>query len=213
MTSIQAFLDRVLLCYSKDRYYDEVRAAKAEFFQRSGQVPENSDVFEDRMKAFLDWYLFDRPLNEFQIAPIKLFAMEQTREMDPDERTVFEDITRSNQSIFELVAVKNGDVYVKDLFDGEKYILEEAEVHAGFNRGDLFQGRLIPFQGRLVFGTAFVFHPKECRKFVLKEIKKIKYLDLKQRLRLMHRLSAMKLKSEQYAHIDVKHIYTETPPF
>ena len=144
---------------------------------------------------------------------MKLFVREHLDTVDSADREVYEDLTRSNHSLFELLKVKGEDIYIKDLFSKEKYIVEESEVNLGFTKGDIFEARLIKFRDRLVFGTAFVFHPSEVRGFVLKQIKKIKYLDAGHRLKLIHQLASMRLKTEQYAHIDLQHIYTETPLF
>ena len=211
--SIRPYLDRILESYTKGDLYDQVKRARNEFCERTGRVAEGDENFEGQMNAFLDWFLFDRPMDKSELPPVKLFTREHLSSVDPADREIFEDITRSNHSLFELLKVKNEDIYIKDLFTGEKYIVEESEVNLGFTKGDIFEARLIKFRDRLVFGTAFVFHPREVRSFILKQIKKIKYLDVAHRLKLIHQLAAMRLKTEQYAHIDLQHIYTETPLF
>lgn len=210
---VRDYLDRVLTAYSNGPYYEEVKRAKEEYFERAGRVAEGSEKFEIQMNSFLDWYLFDRPLNKSDIEPVKLFTLEHLEALEQVEKEVFLDLTKTIHSLFELLKSKDSDIYVKDLFDGEKYVITEQDINKGFSKGDIFEARLIPYKGELVFGSAFIFHPKECRSFITKQIKKIKYLDQKQRLRLLHQLAGMKLKIEQYTHIDVKHIYTETPLF
>jgi hypothetical protein len=210
---LQDYLDQVLRAYSTEKYYEEVKTAKAEFFDRVGQVAEGSDRFENQMRAFLDWYLFDRPLNKAEICPVKMFVFDQIKSLSVDDQNVFQDLAKSIHSLFELLKVKGNDVYVKDLFNNEKYIVEDSEVHQGFTKGDIFEGRLVKFREKYVFGASFVFHPSQCRSFISKEIKKVRSLDPKQHLKLMHKLAQMRIKSEQYSHIDVKHIYTEAPIF
>jgi hypothetical protein len=161
----------------------------------------------------LDWYLFDRPLNGVDLCPVKMFMFEEGKGLSEDQKSVFEGITRSVHSIFEFLKLKGSDVYIKDMVTGEKYVIEDSEIRHGFSKGDIFEGRLIPFKDRYVFGDSFVFHPLSSKSFIKKQIKQIKYLDEKQRLKLIHKLSIMKLKTHQYSHIDVKHIYTETPVF
>jgi len=213
MHSVRRYLDKVLEAYSVGPFYEEVKAARADYFDRAGRVAEGSEKFELQMNAFLDWYLFDRPLNKAQIAPVKLFVLEHLGKLPEEEREIFTNLTKSVHSLFELLKVKNTDVYVKDLFDGEKYVVEESDINKGFNKGDIFEGRLIKLRDHLVFGTSFVFHPSEVKAYIVKQIKTEKFQDMKQRLKLIHRLATMKLKLEQYAHIDIKHIYTDTPVF
>ena len=207
------YLDRILESYSKGAYYDEVKKAKEEFFNRVGQVAEGAENFETQMKSFLDWYLFDRPLDKSEICPVKMFIFDHMNTVSPEEKAIYQDLAKSTHSLFELLKVKTTDVYVKDLFNGEKYIVEDSDVNAGFTKGDIFEGRLIQFKEKLVFGSSFVFHPSDCRSFITKEIKKIRTMDPRNHLRLMHKLAMMKMKCEQYSHIDVKNIYSETPLF
>jgi len=210
---LQEYLDKVLEVYSKGDFYEEVKRAREEFFSEVGQVAEGSEKFEAQMNAFLDWYLYDRPLERSEICPVKMFVFDHLKEVPEGDHSIYQDITKSNHSIFELLKVKGDDVYVKDLINSEKYIVEDSDVKLGFSKGDIFEGRLIRFKDRLVFGSSFVFHPPEAKTFIVKEIKKVKSLDPKAHLKLMHRLAMMRIKTEQYSHIDVLHIYTETPLF
>jgi hypothetical protein len=210
---LQDHLDKILEVYSKGNYYEEVKLAKEEFFARVGQVAEGSDKFETQMNAFLDWYLYDRPLLKSEICPVKMFVFDHLKSVSQEEHDIYHDLTKSNHSIFELLKVKEGDVYLKDLFSGEKYIVEDSDINLGFTKGDVFEGRLIRFKDKLVFGSSFVFHPTDVKSFIVKEIKKVRSLDPKTHLKLMHRLAMMRIKSEQYTHIDVRHIYTESPLF
>ena len=210
---LEPFLDKILTSYSTHEYYEEIKRAKEEFFERVGKVAEGSEKFESQMNAFLDWYIYDRPLTKAEICPVKMYVFDHLKNEDPAEHDIFQDLTKSVHSLFELLKVKNGDIYVKDLVSSEKYIVEDSDINMGFTKGDVFEGRLIKFRDRLVFGSSFVFHPVECRSFIMKSIKKVRSLDAKQHLKLIHRLALMRIKSEQYAHIDVKHIYTESPLF
>lgn len=211
--AVHEYLDQVLEAYSKGPYYDEVKRAKAEFFDRTGKVAEGSEKFEGQMKAFLDWYLFDRPMDKAQLCPVKLYLIEKKTDLDEEDKQVFEKLSDSIHSLFELQKVRNTDVYLKDLVSGEKYIVEESEINQGFTKGDVFESRLLKYNERLVFGSSFTFHPREVRSFILKQIKQVRYLDDNHKLKLFQRLSSMKLKTDQYPHIDVKHIYTDKPLF
>jgi len=64
-------LEKILKTYSEGKYYEEVKSAKDEFFTRAGKVAEGSELFEGQMRAFLDWYMFDRPLNGVDLCPVR----------------------------------------------------------------------------------------------------------------------------------------------
>jgi hypothetical protein len=211
--AIHEFLDRILSAYSKGDYYEEVKRAKDEFFERTGKVAEGSETFENQMRAFIDWYLFDRPLERSQLCPVKLFTLEHRNELEPGELEIFESFAQSIHSVFELLKVRQDDVYLKDLVTSEKYIVEESEISKGFSKGDVFESRLLKYRDRLVFANSFIFHPPECRSFIQKQIKQVRYLEPAQKLKLFQKLASMRLKTEQYPHIDVKHIYTDKPLF
>lgn len=211
--NLRNYLDRVLETYSTGPYYEEVKEAKEEYFERAGRVAEGSEIFETQMRAFLDWFLFDRPLKLREVTPVKMFVLEHMDKLPPEEQEVYVAMAKSVHSLFELQKVKNSDIYIKDLYDGVKYVVRESDVNTGFTRKDLFETRLIKVKDRLFFGNSFIFHPAETRPFIQKQIKATKYLSNKEKLELLHRLAGMKLKTDQYSHIDVKHIYTEKPLF
>lgn len=208
---VDEYLARVIEAYSKDEYYEEIKVARDEFFAATGNVADGSEHFEAKMNNFLDWYVFDRPLKKIGIVPIKAFVQDHTKEMSEEERGIYDDFSLSKVSVYEMLKIKGNDLYVQDLFDREKCVIEESELSSGFTKGDIFQTRLLKYRERLLLGSAFVFHPYEAKAFIQKQIKKIKYLKDAHRQTLLHKLSAMKQKAEQYTHIDVKYIYSEEP--
>lgn len=208
---VEDFIGRVVEFYSSGEYYEEAKKAKEEFFQVSGKVAEGSDQFESKMNSFLDWYVFERPLSDQELAPIKAYVIDEKNSLSSQELAIYEELAKSRNSMFELLKIKNNDLYVRDLFDREKYVIEGFELAGGFTKGDIFQARLLKLEDRYVFNNAFVFHPQEAKKFIQKQIKKVRYLKDSHRSKLLHALSAMKVKTEQYSHIEVKHIYSDEP--
>ena len=99
--SLQEFSDRVLATYSTGDRYEEVRKAKEEFFKRAGKVAEGSDAFEQQMRSFVDWYLFDRPLDGLDLCPVKMFVIENKNTLPEEELQIFTDLTKGIHSIFE----------------------------------------------------------------------------------------------------------------
>ena len=59
--SYQAYLDQLIAFASHEERKPDLLAAKAEYFQRTGEVFEDDKQFEMRMASFLDHYLFDIP--------------------------------------------------------------------------------------------------------------------------------------------------------
>lgn len=206
-------LDLILKTYSSGPYYDEIRRAKEDFFNRVGNVAEGTEAFEPFMNSFIDWYLFERPLSDLQKTPVQAYYDGPAQNLPEEDREVFRRLTQSLHSIFELKQIKGRDVTVADLYSGKKYFVEESDVHHGFSKGDLFEARIIQLGDRYIFGRSFHFHPQKVATFIKDKVKQTKSLEPTQQKRLLYSLASMKNKIEQYPHLDVSHIYSEKPLF
>ena len=126
---------------------------------------------------------------------------------------MYRNLPHNQHSLHEFLKVKNKDVYIKDLFSGEKHVIKESPVTVGFNRDEIFEARLIPSgDGGFLFGKSFCIHPAEVKKYIEKEIKKIKALPEEERRAaqedLLGRLFRMRYKHEQYKHVNIHEIYS-----
>ena len=201
-------IEKVLHRYTMKPFDKEVAEAKREFFENAGILNEESEHFEMRMAQFLDWYTFTRELSEFHVAPVR-YALHDSEFVTSDrERIQLQSLCNSHHGIFEYLKSKGSDIYVKDLFLGKKFVLRGSEVNFGFNADELFEARLLPVEDNFVFAKGFCFHPTEARKFILKEIKKVRKLEQVDRDALILRLHKMRYKHEQYRHIRIEYIYT-----
>lgn len=212
MQGIRAYLDEIATYYSSGSYYNEIVTARKEFAEKVGILADGVDTdFDRQADTFLDWFLFDRKLSKQEIPPIKAYLYDRGHELEDSKKEVFSKLTENVHSIFEVLKAKGSDVYLKDLLDGEKYIVEDVEVNQGFIKGDILETRLVQLGDRMVFSIAFNFHPKEAESFIKKQSKKLKNLDEPHRIVFIQQLLKMRNKVEQYSHIDIKHIYCEEP--
>ena len=161
----------------------------------------------------MDWYLFDRELPAIDLPPIKYYFRKNKDLFSSEELNIYKDFTTTVHSIFYLRKLSGGVIYLKDLFSKKNHDVRDSEINAGFVRGDIFEARLIPFKGAFEFSRGFCFHPVEMEKFILGEIKKVRYQDRTRQTKLILQLAAMKLKHMRYQHINIKHIYTFEPKF
>jgi hypothetical protein len=209
----QKYLDPVIEMFTTGEYYQEVFKAKQEYFERAGVVYEDDQEFENRMCTFMDWYLFDRELPAIDLPPIKFYFRKNKDLFSSDELNLYKDFCATVHSIFYLRKVSGGTIFVKDLFSAKNHEVKDTEINLGFVKGDIFEARLIPFKGVYEFSKGFCFHPVEMEKFILGEIKKVRYQDKSRQTKLILQLAAMKLKHQRYQHINIKHIYTFEPKF
>ncbi len=210
--NLESYLDRLMQFYTSGAYLSEVQSAKEEFFEKAGTFDETSSDFELKMAQFSDWYLFIRRMTQSGRAAIEMALDEAHFAQSSDDRGIFLNLRNSRHSLFEFLKVKGDDVYIKDLFTGFKYVLQNSKVNLGFNRDEYFEARLVPMAGGFVFSSAFCFHPAVVCSFVLSEIKRILALPEEQqadaREELIGRLFKMKHKYEQYRHLDIHQIYS-----
>jgi len=206
---MQTRLEPVIREFTTGEYYPEVYKAKQEFFERAGVVYEDDAEFEQRMNLFMDWYLFDRDLPGVDLPPIRYYIRQHAPEFSKEEKQTYENLSSSIHSLFLLkrFTLFGRNLVIQDLFSRKKYVVMDPRLKYAFSRGDIFEGRIFPADGKWHFAQGFCFHPVEMRSFILGEIKKIRFQDRSRHLKLILQLAQMKLKHQRFSHIDVKHVY------
>ena len=67
--------------------------------------------------------------------------------------------------------MKEQHVMVSELFDETDYKVNKTQGIALFNKGDLFEGRLVSCKGEHFFTDNFCYHPAESHKSIKSKIK------------------------------------------
>lgn len=206
-------LDRLTDYFTGPEFHDEVTKAKEDFFGQMGAGldaanSEDAQNFEVKMSQFLDWYLFTRNLESRGVPPVRWALESVDFKIDESEREAYANIAEARHSVFEFLKLSGKNVYLRDLFTGKKIILKDSHLTDGFNRDEYFETRVIPSEDSYVFSRGFCFHPAEARKFILKEIKRVKKQGHSVHEELMSKFMKMRYKYDQYRHVALKHIYT-----
>ena len=218
---ITSSLDRLVEYATAEPFKEQVVAARADFFaRRGGEVFEDDKSMESRLAAFLEWYVFDRPLDGKGMPPAEAFLKDPAVTLSEEERQDFLDLARTIHGLFELKSKPKGErLKVKELCRNAEFEVLERRQMAGLDKGDLFEARLIPHRGELLFSSAFCYHPRAARKAILAEVKRRKVAaavatgQKKARLAridetpLLDLLSSMALKLERYRNVTVEAIY------
>lgn len=205
---IQPHLDRVVAWATGPERQDEILRAREEFRQRTGEFHEDDKSFEARMAAFLEYYLFDRPLDTEGMPPVQAFVEANRPAIADEDIPWFEALTRSVHAIFEIrkLGTKHG-LRVRELISGQDYEIYERRELVGLNKGDILDARLVPWDGESwVFTGAFLYHPVEARKPVLREAKRRRKAGTPP-IELTWDLAKMLLKLERYRNVSVENIY------
>lgn len=208
MNEYEKVLEQLIQIFTAGDFQKEALNAKREFFERAGIVDEESVNFEMRMSQFLDWYMFSRELSDVHLPPANYFYHKNIDAIPPDQREIYENLTKTYHSLFEFIKIRETDVVIRDLFSKKKLVIEESNVTAGFNQDEIFEARLIPRGKTWVFTRGFCFHPVEASKFIEKEIKQVRHLEQSHKEAIMLKLLKMRYKFEQYKHIRLEYIYS-----
>lgn len=210
-TSLYSVLDHLTASYSNEEFYTEIQKAKEEFFLKAGKVYEDDLEFEPRMCIFMDWYLFERDLSGIDLPPIRHYIRLSKENFSNVEDVVFDDLTKTIHSIFEITKIKNTELFVVDLFTKKKYKIHITPRTPLLTKTEIFEGRVIPFRGDHFLSEGICIHPLEAKKFITKKIKQIRHRDKSQQKNFILELADMKLKFTRFNHIDFKYIYTDHP--
>ena len=202
------YLEKLIALGTGDEYREPIREAKAKYFRAAGEVFEDDPFFEQRMNCFLEYYLFDYSAGPGGKSTTALVIERGKATLAPEELVAFAGFDRGIHSVFEL-RKKSGDIlHVNNLYDGEKYEVFERRTLAGLDKSDIFEARLLPFGERLHFSNAFVFHPKEVKKFVVTELKSFKEQGQPKPTPVLHRLAYIRLKFDRERRADAAKIYS-----
>lgn len=203
----QSYLDELTAFGSTDARKEDLLAAKKEYFERTGEVFEDDKSFEMRMASFLDYYLFDRvsPLSH-RTPAVELY--EQKVSTVAADATHFRGFTETIHGLFEVRKLGKGMVRLRELYSGKDFEVTERRQLAGLEKGDLLEARLIPHDGHLWFSSAFIYHPREASKAILKELKRRKKKEPQRTAReLAWDCAKRALKADRYRQIAVEKIY------
>jgi hypothetical protein len=207
VSSHQSYLDELYAFASRDSMKESLLKAKAVFFAGAGEPLEDDRTFDQRMALMLDYFLFDRPL-EGGRTPAAIFAEEQAGKRPAFEVERLRGLAKSHHSLFEVRKFPKDGVRLRDLLAGGDRDVFERRKLAGLNKGDIFDARLLPFDGKFVFSTAFCFHPITAKPNIMKEIKRRKVHELNPPSQpFLWMLCKMALKVERYRNIAVENIY------
>jgi hypothetical protein len=185
--------------------------AKREHFARHGEPHEEDRSYEVRVNTMLDHYLYDWRSAPGAGTTLDRFIEAEGGGLAPEDLAAYRALSQNVHGLFEVRKIKEGSVRVRDVFSGQDHDVTERRHVVGLQKDDLIEARLLPFEGTLLFSGAFLYHPREARKTVLAEVKRLRKATPKGAAvdgdAFLAQLSRMALKMERYRNVRLESIY------
>ena len=208
--TLQALHERLLSWATAEPRKGDLLAAKREHFGRHGEPHEEDRSYEVRLNGMLDHYLYDYRAGAGPTT-IDRFLEEQGALLQPEELAAYRGLARNVHGLFEVRKIKDARVRLRDVFGGGDHDVTERRPVAGLEKGDLLEARLLPFGGELFFSGAFLYHPREARKAILSEVKRLRKATPRGQApetgAFLGQISRMAMKLERYRNVRLESIY------
>ena len=159
---VHTLIERLAARFSAGPHAEQITAAREEYFTQAGRVYEDDgELFEQRTAAFLEWYVCERPVQGSDHPPALLVLEQELPSLTDDQRLALAALAASQRSLFQVTAVEDGTVDLRDLIAGGRFTVRERRSTIGFHAADLVEARLFWSGNDVVFGKTFLFHPPE----------------------------------------------------
>jgi hypothetical protein len=169
----------VLHSYSlKENFSAERKMAQDIYFIATGTVYDDDPFYEDRLFCFQEFFLFEYRLSDvFSGSTVfETFLYNAQNVFSRADLFDFERLRDNNHSIYRVLSGKEDSLIVKDLISLRTYKVYPLNdfSFAGFDEGQIFEGRRIFFENKHYFTKSFVLHSKKVNDIIEKKIKNYK---------------------------------------
>jgi len=207
--------DRLLAWAGAEERQPWLLEARRTWFARVGEPHEEDKSYEHRMNGLLEHYLYDyRP--DGANRTLDLFLRDGAGDFTTDERAQVRELGRSLRALFEVRRIRPGLMELDEVLGGARHEVVERRTVVALAKGDLFEARLLPHEGKLHFSAAFLYHPREVRRAILKEAKRLAEEAPPGQApdgdEFLAQLSRMALRLERYRNVRVESIYDFDAP-
>jgi len=200
------YLERLGRAVTSGEFSEEVINARKEYFSKVGEVFEDDKSFENKMISFTEWYYFDRILKKYQKTALEYFIDNNQTILQKEELEIYKEFLKNIHSVFYVKKLKIGEIIVKDLCGSKIISVSQNNSKQYFLKGDIFEGRLIPFKEKYYFSDSVCFHPISVYRKIKGALKKINK-NQEDKKEFIFLLSSMNLILERSRKVNIKDIY------
>ncbi|MBL0691247.1 MAG: hypothetical protein JJV97_02835 [SAR324 cluster bacterium] len=179
--------------------------AKDEFSALAGKLHTDGDDYNNRIKSFLNWFLFDWKISSSsQKTPFEVFMKEA--KLDSETKQYCVNLVNHQYSLFLMDKKFKSGVRLKNLYNKKKLLLADLDGFEGIESGDWIETRIFTVNGCNLLGNYMIIHPALAYKTLHKRIKK-SALPVDAWQELILKLHNCHAKWRSYKKIDVSFIY------
>ena len=205
----KSLFDKVLEFFSDNKnYIEDIIAAKADYFSRTGKVFPDDPYHEARMTAFVEWFTLDRIIRRVGLTPVQYYLCLFENQFRDEEKTTLKNLAKSIHSLFIFTSRGKDSFTVKDLFDQREYALYEKRHILGIRQSNLFEGRLIVVDDRTMLMNAYCTHPDEMKSAIQSNVRHQAIADRRKFIDYTLKLAGYRVRCNMYKNVDPKEIYT-----
>jgi hypothetical protein len=203
---------------------DEFVRAREEYYEKAGKVFEEDSFFLTRMNYFIDFFLFERPLPKGKSVALELsdqtpfdvfqrFGRTEVPSFSPSIAERLNDLGSFSHSIFLVSKIRDQEMFVTDLLNGERLIIrpKETETFKGFCKKDIFQSFIFNYDRKHRLGSGVIIHPAEARKTIRRYLKDAQKSPEYHRNKVLYRLARQHIRHLRHGHVDPRLIYAADP--
>lgn len=214
-------IDEAIERFGGGDYTEGITAARQEYDGRRGRVFEDEELWEAWTQAFLEWYVIERipgPAEAIEgsaaargrpaVAQVLLDARGRG---DARREAAARAWLVSHRSLFEVRALSAGRVELVDLIGGARFWVREPRAMLGVSVGDVAEMRLIGFDGEVLFGRTFCFHPAGTRDAIAAHVPQMRALG-SGRMDIVDFFASLRIRCERYRHVPPARIYGAARP-
>jgi hypothetical protein len=140
--------------------------------------------------------------------PAARYLAEEGGRLAPEDTACLRALCRSQWGLWQVIAVDGPLIALFDLLQGGRFDVTLEQELPGLEAGDLFEARIIGFEGRLHFTRAFLFHPREATASIEAFLEAARRRG-EGREAILFRLAQVRLRCDRYRNLAAGKVYEQ----
>ncbi len=202
----QPVFDELVTWATPDDIKPDVIAAKAAWFEKTGEVFDDDRQLELRMAAFLEHYVCDRVSPALGQTPARARYELSLKTETPQRAAAFRAFTETIHGLFEVKRLAVHEVRMRSLFTGVDVDITERRTLMGLSVGDVLELRILPLNDKHYFLPSYCWHPRQAGPLLRQEAHRRRKAG-ESELELIWDAALRSMKVERYRQIAIEKIY------